>query len=87
MRPNYFGKSPKINRSNPLWEKNLSTKLSETARYSATRFGLAISGLPNDAEGKENAYTERANRINDDLRLLKVGDDYWKKAIHSWAQG
>jgi hypothetical protein len=36
----------------------------------------AISGLPNDAEGKENAYTECANRINDDLRLLKAGDDY-----------
>jgi hypothetical protein len=43
----------------------------------------AISGLQNDAEGKENPYTECANRINDDLYLLKAGDDYWKKAVHS----
>jgi hypothetical protein len=47
----------------------------------------AISGLRNDAQGKEIAHTEHVNRINDDLRLLKAGDDYWKKAAHSWAQG
>jgi hypothetical protein len=46
-----------------------------------------ISGLRNDAQGKENAHTERANRINDDIRLLKAGDDYWKKDVHSCAQG
>jgi hypothetical protein len=43
--------------------------------------------LRQDAEGKEKAHTDPANRIDDDLRLLKVGDDYWKKPIHSWAQG
>jgi hypothetical protein len=43
----------------------------------------AISGMRNDAEGNENAHTERANRINDDHRRLKAGDDYWKKAVHS----
>jgi hypothetical protein len=42
-----------------------------------------ISRLQNDAKGKENAYTECANRINDDLRLLKIGDNDWTKAIHS----
>jgi hypothetical protein len=35
----------------------------------------AISGLRHDAEVKENAYTERANRINVNRRLLKEGDD------------
>jgi hypothetical protein len=47
----------------------------------------AIRGLRNDAEVKENAHIEYANRSNDDLRLLEAGDDYWKKAVHSWAQG
>jgi hypothetical protein len=35
----------------------------------------AISGLRNHAEGKENAHTECSNQINDDLPLLKAGDD------------
>jgi hypothetical protein len=47
----------------------------------------AIIGLQNDAKGKENAHTERANRMNDDLRLLKAGDDYWNKADHSRSHG
>jgi hypothetical protein len=43
--------------------------------------------LRTDAEGKKNAHTERAHHINDDLRLLKAGDNYWKNAVHSWEQG
>jgi hypothetical protein len=46
-----------------------------------------IRGLRNDPAGKENAHTEYANCINDDLCLLKARDDYWKYAVHSWAQG
>jgi hypothetical protein len=48
----------------------------------------AISGLRNDTEGQDNAHTERANCLNDDdLPLLKAGEDYWKYPVHSWAQG
>jgi hypothetical protein len=43
--------------------------------------------LRNDAEGIKNAHTEHTNCITDHLRLLKAGDNYWKKAVHSWAQG
>jgi hypothetical protein len=86
MCPNYFGKSPKINRSNLLWQKNISTKSSETARYSATRFGLQLADCKMMPKAKKMPI-EYANHINDDLHLLKAGDDYWKKAIHSWAQG
>jgi hypothetical protein len=43
--------------------------------------------LRNDAEGIQNAQTEHTNCINDHLRLLKAGDNYWKKAVHSWAHG
>jgi hypothetical protein len=42
MRPNYFGKSAKIKRSNPHWQKKVSTKWSETGRYSATGFGRQL---------------------------------------------
>jgi hypothetical protein len=35
-----------------------------------------ICRLCKDAESKEYAYTERANHINDDLRLLNARDDY-----------
>jgi hypothetical protein len=41
--------------------------------------------LEKHAEGKENAQTECPNSMNDDLRLLKAGDDYWKQAVHAWA--
>jgi sortase (surface protein transpeptidase) len=47
----------------------------------------AISGLQNNAKGNETAYTERAKRINANLRLRKAGDDSWKNAVHSWAEG
>jgi hypothetical protein len=46
-----------------------------------------IGGLRHDTIGKENAQDERINRINTDLRLIKAGDDYWRNAVHSWAQG
>jgi hypothetical protein len=45
-----------------------------------------ISGLRNNTESKANADTEHANRINDDLRLLKARADYWTNAVYSWAQ-
>jgi chromosome segregation ATPase len=45
----------------------------------------AIGGLRDDANGKEDAYSNRINRINDDVRLLKVGEDYWKTAVTEWA--
>jgi hypothetical protein len=35
----------------------------------------AISGLRKDAKGKENTHTDLANHINNDLRVLKAGDD------------
>jgi hypothetical protein len=47
----------------------------------------AIGGLRRDTIGKENAQDERMNRINTDLRLIKASDDYWRNAVHSWAQG
>jgi hypothetical protein len=47
----------------------------------------AIVGLRHDTIGKEIAQDERMNRINTDLRLIKAGDDYWRNAVHSWAQG
>jgi ribosome biogenesis protein Tsr3 len=84
---NYFRISPKINRSNLVCQKNVSTLLSEIARDSVTKFGLQLADCKNDTEGQENAYIERANRNHADLSLLKAGDDYWKKAIHCWAQG
>jgi hypothetical protein len=45
-----------------------------------------ISRLRRDAEGKENVHEERTNRINEDLRLLKAGDDYWKTSFQNWAR-
>jgi hypothetical protein len=47
----------------------------------------AIGGLRDDTIGKENAFDERMNRINTDLRLIKAGDDYRRTAVHSWVQG
>jgi hypothetical protein len=47
--------------------------------------GQQFSGLGDDANGKENAFSNRINRINDDVRLLKVGEDYWKTAVTEWA--
>jgi hypothetical protein len=47
----------------------------------------AIGGLLNDAGSKEQAHAQSADRINDDLRLLKAGGDYWKNAVQSWSQG
>jgi hypothetical protein len=41
----------------------------------------AIGGLRDDANGKEDAFSNCINRINDDVRLLKVGEDYWETAI------
>jgi hypothetical protein len=45
----------------------------------------AIGGIRDDAKGKEDAFSNRINRINDDVRLLKVGEDYWKTAVTEWA--
>jgi hypothetical protein len=45
-----------------------------------------ISGLRRDAESKENAHKERTNCINEDLHLLKAGDDYWKTSVQNWAR-
>jgi hypothetical protein len=47
----------------------------------------AIGGLRYNTIGKENTQDERMNRINTDLRLIKAGDDYWRHAVQSWAQG
>jgi hypothetical protein len=47
----------------------------------------AIGGLRTDPQGKENADTKRANSINDDLHLLKGGNDYRKNNGQSWVQG
>jgi hypothetical protein len=41
----------------------------------------AIGGLRNYAAGKEQGHAQRADCINDDLRLFKAGDDYWKRAV------
>jgi hypothetical protein len=76
---------------NHLFESALAEECFHEIVRGGQRFGneiwTAISGLRNDAEGQENAHTERSNCIKDDLRLLKAGDDYWKNAIHSCAQG
>jgi hypothetical protein len=45
----------------------------------------AIGSLRDDANGKEDAFYNHINRINDDIHLVKVGEDYWKTAITSWA--
>jgi hypothetical protein len=37
---------------------------------------IAICGLLNEAKAKENADIRRPNCINNDLHLLKIGDDY-----------
>jgi hypothetical protein len=50
-----LGNHPKINHSNPLWQKNVSTKLSETARYSATRFGLQLPDCKTIPKAKQMA--------------------------------
>jgi hypothetical protein len=47
----------------------------------------AISGLYNQAKGRGNAHRDRANRINDDLSLVKARYDVWKMAFPSCTQG
>jgi hypothetical protein len=46
----------------------------------------AIGGLRHQSKGKEKAYWERIDRINEDLRLIKSGDEFWKKPVNTWTQ-
>jgi hypothetical protein len=44
-----------------------------------------ISELRKDAAGKEEAITKRMDRMNEDVKLLKIGEDYWKQNLQEWS--
>jgi hypothetical protein len=45
----------------------------------------AIGVLADDANGKDDAFSNCINQNNVDVCLLKVGEDYRKTAITEWA--
>jgi hypothetical protein len=53
----------------------------------ATKSGPQLAAYDMTQLGKKNAQDEQMNCINTDRRLIKAGDDYWRNAVHSWAQG
>jgi hypothetical protein len=45
----------------------------------------AIGGLRDEANRTEDVFSTRINRINYNVRLLKVGEDYLKMGVTEWA--